>query len=273
MEELPVDGAVCPHCGYDNTAGPASQPNHVLPCGTILNGQYVVGRSLGQGGFGITYIGYDLNLETPVCIKEYYPEGAASRAATQSRMVYWGSSANAQGMKEKRINFVKEAQKAVRLRDLPHVVSVWGVFYENETSYIVMEYIPGETLKHHLVKEQRRMSESECVKLLAPVMEDLDKAHQRGIIHRDVKPDNIMLRAGSGEPVLLDMGAAKDLDKNAQNGGVPSSTLVVSQGFSPLRRHPHPRRCPPPPPRPARSRMLRVLQRTAFPIAYTATML
>jgi serine/threonine protein kinase len=100
MRELDAPGTVCPHCGYDNTNDPKKQPSHVLSCGTILNGQYMVGRSLGQGGFGITYIGYDLNLEIPVCIKEYYPEGYASRSATQSHMVYWGTSENAQEKKE-----------------------------------------------------------------------------------------------------------------------------------------------------------------------------
>ena len=119
---LPTPGGVCPHCGYDNITGPGAQPSHTLPCGTVLNKQYVLGRSLGQGGFGITYIGYDLNLELPVCIKEYYPEGAAMRVASQSRTVYWGSSENAQGMKRGRESFVKEAKKAAKLRDLDHQV-------------------------------------------------------------------------------------------------------------------------------------------------------
>ena len=235
MRELNAPGGVCPRCGYDNTNGPASQPSHVLPCGTVLNGQYVVGRSLGQGGFGITYIGYDLNLEFPVCIKEYYPEGSAMRSATQSSMVYWGTSENAQELKDRRKSFVREAQRAVKLRDLSHVVTVWGVFYENETAYIVMDYIEGETLKNRLIRTQKPLGEKDCIALLTPVMEDLEKAHKRGIIHRDIKPDNIMLDA-QGEPILLDMGAAKDLGKAAQNGAL-SSTLVVSQGFSPREQY------------------------------------
>ena len=234
MRELPAPGAVCPHCGYDNTNDPGKQPSHVLPCGTVLNGKFIIGRTLGQGGFGITYIGYDLNLEIPVCIKEYYPEGSAMRSATQSRMVYWGTSENAQSMKESRKSFVKEAQKAVKLRDLSHVVTVWDVFYENETAYIVMDYIEGETLKSRLVRTQKTLSEKECVELLTPVMEDLEKAHERGIIHRDIKPDNIMLTSDE-KPMLLDMGAAKDLGKSG--GSTRSSSTVVSQGFSPLEQY------------------------------------
>ncbi|MBR7074301.1 MAG: SEL1-like repeat protein [Oscillospiraceae bacterium] len=236
MRELDAPGTVCPNCGFDNTNDPARQPRHVLKCGTVLAGHYVVGRMLGQGGFGITYIGYDLNLETPVCIKEYYPEGAAMRSSTQSSMVCWGNSENAQGLRDSRKSFIKEAQKAVKLRDLSHVVSVWGVFSENETSYIVMDYIEGETLKTRLVRTQKTLSEQECMVLVAPVMRDLEKAHTRGIIHRDIKPENIMLDA-EGEPVLLDMGAAKDLAKAGQDGGTLSSTMVVSQGFSPREQY------------------------------------
>ena len=236
MRELDVPGAVCPHCGYDNVNDLAGQPNHALTCGTVLGGRYVLGRVLGQGGFGISYIGWNLTMEIPVCLKEYFPDGAAMRSATQSRLVFWGASENAQNLKQSRESFVKEARKAVKLRDLNHVVKVWDVFYENETAYIVMDYIEGETLKDKLLHTQKPLGEKECVELLTPVMQDLEKAHARGIIHRDIKPENIMLDA-EGEPILLDMGAAKDLAKSARNGSTLSSALVVSQGFSPREQY------------------------------------
>ena len=247
MQELSAPGAVCPHCGYDNTndpKNPEKQPSHVLPCGTVLNGKYITGRSLGQGGFGITYIGFDLSLEQPVCIKEYFPEGVAMRSATQSGIVLWSADAFAQSLKDGQESFVKEAQKAVMLHRLNHVVAVWDVFFENETAYIIMEYIAGETFKSRLVRTQKTFSEKECVRLLTPVMEDLEKAHERGIIHRDIKPDNIMLR-NDDEAILLDMGAAKDLnkaaarstDKDGLSDTASSSTMVVSAGFSPREQY------------------------------------
>ena len=236
MRELDAPGSICPRCGYDNTTGPEKQPGHALPCGTVLGGRYVIGRVLGQGGFGITYVGWNLTLEIPVCIKEYFPDGAAMRSSEQSQLVFWGASENAQSLKQSRESFVKEARKAVKLSALPSVVKVWDVFYENETAYIVMNYIEGETLKSRLVRTQKTLGEKECVELLAPVIRDLEKAHKLGIIHRDIKPDNLMLDA-EGELNLLDMGAAKDLAKAAQNGGAPSSTLVVSQGFSPMEQY------------------------------------
>ena len=235
MQELPTSGGVCPHCGYDNQKDPLRQPSHVLPCGTILENRYVIGRSLGQGGFGITYIGFDLKLELRVCIKEYYPEGAAMRSSSQNCTVYWGTSENSQTLRDSRTSFVKEARKAVKLRDLGHVVKVWDVFYDNETAYIVMDYVEGETLKSHLFKTRQVLSEKECFKLLAPVIQDLEEVHARGIIHRDIKPDNLM-RTPDGKLTLLDLGAAKDLGVVVQTGTV-SSMMVVSQGFSPIEQY------------------------------------
>ena len=81
MRTIEAPGKVCPHCGYDNTEGPKSQPPHALPCGTVLYGRYVLGKVLGEGGFGITYMAYNLALDQPVCIKEYFPAGAAMRSA------------------------------------------------------------------------------------------------------------------------------------------------------------------------------------------------
>ena len=232
MGELPVPGGICPNCGYDNTKGPASQPAHALRCGTVLNGHYIVGRSLGQGGFGITYIGYDSTLARRICIKEYFPSGAALRNTLESNVVSWGSGDNAQDLRRGRDTFVKEAHKAVKLRGLDAVVSVWDVFFANETAYIVMEYIDGVTLKDWLLGEKTPLEEADCIQLLHPVMKDLAQVHARGIIHRDISPDNIMLRGGK-TPMLLDLGAAKDLSSDQGK----SSYVVAKQGFTPLEQY------------------------------------
>ena len=208
MRKLDSPGGVCAHCGYDNTADPAGQPNHALPCGTILNGRYVVGKVLGQGGFGITYIGYNLSLEMPVCIKEYFPSGAM-RSSRENRSVYW-SSGDAELLHRGRESFITEARKAVRLNDLDSIVKVWDVFYENETAYIIMNYLEGESLHRWLVRRSAPLDEKSCFELLEPVMRDLREVHERGIIHRDIKPDNLM-RTPEGKLILLDLGAAKDL--------------------------------------------------------------
>ena len=232
MQELDSPGGVCPHCGFDNTKGLSGQPAHALPCGSVLAGHYLVGKVLGQGGFGITYIGWNLSLEMPVCIKEYFPAGAAMRSASQSSCVLWGGGESAAELKRGRESFVKEARKAVKLSDLGSVVKVWDVFYENETAYIVMNYLEGETLKSWLVKRGKPLDEKSCFAFLEPVMRELDEVHKRGIIHRDIKPDNLMLRS-DGKLVLLDLGAAKDLS----GGSGQSSYMVASQGFSPMEQY------------------------------------
>ena len=232
MEALDTPGAVCRKCGYDNTRDPASQPGHALPCGTVLAGRYVVGRVLGQGGFGITYMAWNLALEIPVCIKEYFPAGAALRSTAQSGAVLWSGGESAEELKRGREGFVKEARKAVKLRDLGHVVKVWDVFYENDTAYIVMDYIEGETLKSWLLRRGSPVDEKTCFSMLEPVMRDLEQVHDRGIIHRDIKPDNLMLTP-EGKLMLLDLGAAKDLS----GGSGQSSYMVASQGFSPMEQY------------------------------------
>ena len=232
MGELNRSGSVCPDCGYDNAAEPQKQPRHALSCGTILAGHYVVGRVLGQGGFGITYIGWNLALEQRVCIKEYFPSGAAVRSTADNQLVLWGSGEHAEQLKSRRESFVKEARKLAKLSDLAAVVKVWDVFYENDTSYIVMNYVSGKTLKSWLVERGTPIDTETCVSLLDPVMRELERVHERGIIHRDIKPDNLMLQA-DGKIVLLDLGSAKDLS----GGSNQTSYLVASQGFSPLEQY------------------------------------
>lgn len=232
MGELNTPGGVCPHCGFNNTAGAAAQPEHALPCGAVLAGHYLVGRVIGQGGFGITYMAWNLALEQRVCIKEYFPAGAAVRSQSRDGVVLWGSGEAAEKLKLRRESFVREARKAARLSDLDSIVKVWDVFYENETAYIVMNYIAGENLKSWLVKRGKPIDEKTCIALLEPVMRDLEQVHRRGIVHRDIKPDNLMLQP-DGKVVLLDLGAAKDL-----SGGSGQSTfMVASQGFTPLEQY------------------------------------
>ena len=230
MTELERDGDVCPHCGYDNTKEPKGQPDFALPCGAILNGRYVVGHMLGRGGFGITYIAYDLKLDTAVCIKEYFPDGAAMRSRVRGPKVEWAESQQAQTLKQRRESFLGEARKAAELNDLKHTVKIWNAFYENETSYIVMDYIEGVTLKQRITQTGKPYTEKECMKLLTPVIRDVERLHAYGLIHRDISPDNLMVRP-DGSAVLLDFGGIKEPD-----GGNVSFTMT-KQAYSPLEQY------------------------------------
>ena len=226
MNELVGEGKICPACEFDNSS--YVQPDEALPCGTVLKGRYLIGRMIGQGGFGLTYIGYDNTLGTPVCIKEYFPAGGAMRGQDGSTRVYWSGGSTGAALKKGRKIFVEEAKKAARVRSLDSIVSVWDVFDENDTAYIVMEYIKGITLKDYLKKRGIVMDTEECLGLLMPVIRDLQKVHEKGIVHRDISPDNLMVRE-DGKILLLDLGAAKDLMKGKEQ----SSMLVHKKGFSP----------------------------------------
>ena len=217
---------ICPVCGFDN-AHP-QQPEQALACGSILGGRYIIGKMLGQGGFGITYIGFDSKLEEAVCIKEFFPSGIAVRTREMKGTVYWSGNTDSASRKLKRESFVNEARKAAKVRKLSSVVNVWDVLYENETAYIIMEYIRGETLKEYLMKRGRPMDIKECLLLLGPVIRDLDSVHRKGIIHRDISPDNLMIQE-DGSVMLLDLGAAKDLSFGTDQ----STTIVIKRGFSP----------------------------------------
>ena len=230
MEELgEINGNFCPFCGFNAAQNP--QPPEALPRESILHGKYLIGDVLGRGGFGITYIGFDLSLESKVAIKEYYPSGSAMRREGESSL-YWNSTCASQTSRQGAYDdFLKEARKMARVDSIPSIVRVRETFLENETAYIVMDYVEGETLKTRL-RRDGVLTYSACYAMLRPMMEDLQKVHQLGIIHRDISPDNIMIQK-DGSVKLLDLGAAKDLSKKSDG----QSQLVTKNGFSPAEQY------------------------------------
>ena len=230
MEELgELNGSFCPFCGFNAAQNP--QPPEALPRESILHGKYFIGDVLGRGGFGITYIGFDLALEMKVAIKEYYPSGAVSRRQGETSLLWSSSAVSSAGRQNAYNDFLKEARKMARIDQIPSVVRVRDTFVENETAYIVMDYVEGETLKTRL-KRDGVLTYSACYAMLRPMMEDLQKVHQLGIIHRDISPDNIMIQK-DGSVKLLDLGAAKDLSKKSDG----LSQLVTKNGFSPAEQY------------------------------------
>ena len=230
MEELgELNGGFCSFCGFNAAQNP--QPPEALPRESILHGKYLIGDVLGRGGFGITYIGFDLSLESKVAIKEYYPSGSAMRRDGESSL-YWNSTYASQTSRRGAYDdFLKEARKMARVDSIPSIVRVRETFLENETAYIVMDYVEGETLKTRL-RRDGVLTYSACYAMLRPMMEDLQKVHQLGIIHRDISPDNIMIQK-DGSVKLLDLGAAKDLNKKSDG----MSQLVTKNGFSPAEQY------------------------------------
>ena len=234
MHPLTAGETVCPECG--RAYGSANAETFALKPGTILEGKYLVGEMLGQGGFGITYIGFDLLLEQKVAIKEYYPMSTGMVSRDGHSTVVWSSAMMGKTGTQKGFDsFLKEARKMAKLGGIPGVVGVKSVFIQNETAYIVMDFIEGETLLKKLQKNGP-MDFDSCVKLMTPIIQALAEVHEHGIIHRDISPDNIMVRP-DGKLILLDLGAAKDLDIQGNDGSVQSSQMVAKHGFSPIEQY------------------------------------
>ena len=234
MHELAADQKFCPECG--RPYGSVNTESFALKPGTILDGKYLVGEMLGQGGFGITYIGFDLLLEQKVAIKEYFPMSTGMVSRENRSMVVWSNAMMGKTGTQKGFDsFLKEARKMAKLGGIPGVVGVKSVFIQNETAYIVMDFIEGETLLKKLQREGP-MPFDTCLSLLTPIIQALAEVHEHGIIHRDISPDNIMVRP-DGRLILLDLGAAKDLDIQGRDGNVQSSQMVAKQGFSPIEQY------------------------------------
>ena len=234
MHPLTAGETVCPECG--RAYGSVNAETFALKPGTILEGKYLVGEMLGQGGFGITYLGFDLLLEQKVAIKEYYPMSTGMVSRDGHSTVVWSSAMMGKTGTQKGFDsFLKEARKMAKLGGIPGVVGVKSVFIQNETAYIVMDFIEGETLLKKLQKNGP-MDFDSCVKLMTPIMQALAEVHEHGIIHRDISPDNIMVRP-DGKLILLDLGAAKDLDIQGNDGSVQSSQMVAKHGFSPIEQY------------------------------------
>ena len=225
MRNKAAGETVCPVCGYRHES--ATWPAFALRPGTLLHdGKYLIGKVLGQGGFGITYIGLDTALELKVAIKEYYPMNQVNRSSMTGDLL-WHSASD--GGSSGRESFLKEARRMAKVNAIPGIVQVKDIFYQKNTAYIVMNFIEGETLKEKLLRDGA-MTPEECVRTLKPVMEALGKAHQSGLIHRDISPDNIMIDR-TGKLWVLDMGAAKDLESGSSP--TQSSQAVTKRGFSP----------------------------------------
>lgn len=225
MKELKQPG-ICPRCGYNPET--VSTEGHYLKPYTILNGKYLVGRVLGEGGFGITYIGFDLNLELPIAIKEFYPNGYVTRESDVTSMVSVYRGTNLEAISKWKSNFIREARTLAKCSHLSGIVGVKDFFEENATAYIAMEYLEGMTLKSYVKSCGGKVELNSLLKMLEPVMASLAKVHEFGLIHRDISPDNIMLME-NGSMKLLDFGAARDYSAENEK----SLSVLLKPGYAP----------------------------------------
>lgn len=215
----------CPHCGWMHDSGPLS-PLH-LPPGTILQNKYLIGKSLGQGGFGITYLAWDFNLEIKLAVKEFFPQGMVSRALGETQVSAFTGETGGQyeyGMEK----FLAEARTLAKFIKQPGIVTVRDFFQENNTAYMVMNYIEGITLEEYLQKKGGQISFQQTLNIMMPVMDALQQVHEAEILHRDISPDNVFIDI-EGRVQLIDFGAARqDLGDKSK-----SLSVVLKPGYAP----------------------------------------
>ncbi len=217
---------ICPYCGHYE--GEMEQPQYRLSYGTILNNRYKVGKTLGVGGFGITYMAWDTELQRVVAIKEYYYADIVSRAPGTKDVVLAAESYK-DIYKSGRDRLLDEAKYVSKIQNKKNIVEVFGYFEENNTAYMVMEYIDGMLLKDIII-ENGKLSVEDAVNIISGVCIALKISHKNKILHRDVAPDNIMITADlktDDSIKLIDFGAAK-----FQNGEEPIDR-VIKHGFAP----------------------------------------
>lgn len=229
-----TENAVCEKCGWpmEKNNGP-----HQLPVGYVLRGQYTVGRVLGQGGFGITYLGWDSFLEIPVAIKEFYPNSMVSRECAVTAKVHCFTEQVTPQYVMSKERFLREAKALARFEDEPAIVRIRNFFEENDTAYIVMEYVRGTNLAAYVNMRGGKLAPQEALRILRPVMEALAVVHEADLVHRDISPDNIMLHPRGGAK-LLDFGAVRNVE-NAEAGKdmARSTEAILKHGFAPMEQY------------------------------------
>lgn len=214
---------VCRYCGYVEGT-PPEQPHYLRP-GTVLKGHFIVGTAIGVGGFGITYKCYDATLGVIVAIKEFFPVGLVNRSPGEMKVGLLSGEKEKQ-YKNQIKRFLMEAQSIAQFGKANDIVNVFDYFEENNTAYIVMEYIDGVLLKDYLEK-QGALSPDIAMTIIEPVVEALKKIHASGIIHRDISPDNIFI-AGEDSVKVFDFGAAILNDES----GAKEGEKVIKVGYS-----------------------------------------
>lgn len=202
------------------------------PGALLRHNTYRIERVLGQGGFGITYLATDLNLERKVAIKEFFPKDYCGREGSTSQITL-GTQSATEFVNKLKAKFLKEARNIARF-DHPGIIKIHAAFEENNTAYYVMDYIEGESLSE-MVKGSGPISPERAADYIEKVGDALEYVHKHKINHLDIKPANIMVRFSDNRPILIDFGLSKQYDSS---GNQTSTTPTgISHGFAPMEQY------------------------------------
>ena len=219
----------CPQCGW--STGDLPENANILPPGSLLQDHYRLAKSLGQGGFGVTYLAFDETLEIRLAIKEYLPKDSASRS--RDALTITSSSKNQEDYQYGLQGFLKEARMLAQFQGHPGIVGVRRFFEENNTAYLVMDFVDGDSLKKILENRGGQLPWKEAVEIMVHVLAALRAVHRvsdsgEPMLHRDIAPDNIYITK-DGQVKLLDFGAARYASGDLSH----SLSVVLKEGYAP----------------------------------------
>ena len=228
MNSIPDGAALCPYC---NETPSKENPPYCLTAGTVLKNKYIIGNVIGEGGFGITYAGWDLALGQKIAVKEYYPSICANRSHTGDNQVIPGQASKGQYFRMGKERFTQEAQSAAQFSGEAGIVKILDYFEENDTAYIVMNYVEGGNLGE-IVRSRGKFEPKTFFAAVLPLMRTLEHVHQTGMIHRDIAPDNIIM-SQDGSLTLLDFGSARYYF----GAETKSLSVILKQGYAPYEQY------------------------------------
>ena len=215
---------ICPYCGKEKT-GQRTWSKALAP-GTVLNNKILIGNILGKGGYGITYIGYDMLLEYRVAVKEFFPDEMVDRADDEKTVVVL-DEVNGEEYQKETAAYLREARILAEFSKFPGIVAIKDLFYENNTGYLIMEFLESGNLRKYIDSHGGWLPVDETMRLMEPVINILGKLHKSGLIHRDISPDNIMMDQ-DGSVKLIDFGGSRKL------GMANQQVFLGKWGFAPI---------------------------------------
>lgn len=235
MQEYDEKYGLCPHCGFI-PGTPPKEAYHLHP-GVILKNRYIIGTTVGFGGFGITYRAWDTSLDRKVAVKEFYPNGLVNRVPGEKELIiFTGNKANEFENNKKR--FLDEARNMTKFSSHPNIVNAYEFFEENNTAYISMEFLEGDSFKGYLKEHGGRADINMAVGVCLSVLDALKEIHAAKIIHRDISPDNVFMipipeQPGRYKIKLIDFGAARFSSVEEEK----TRSIILKPGYAPVEQY------------------------------------
>lgn len=225
MKEYKDTYDMCPYCGSERELEPKEM--YFLHPGTVIADRYLIGTSIGSGGFGITYKAWDKTLAKVVAVKEYYPVGMVNRVPGEKKLIIYSGNREREYTNGK-VRFLEEARNMAKFSKHPNIINVYDFFEDNNTAYIIMEFLDGQNYKEYIKEQGGKVPLEKALEITEAVLEALMEVHKTGILHRDISPDNIFI-CKDGKVKVIDFGAARFSSIDT----AITRSVILKPGFAP----------------------------------------